>query len=140
MTLQTFLRDVYLDISLVLLVLIYIAFTWQGTLSETIGVLITLTALPFWIWARKDLGTSFSVLPEAHQLVTHGLYTKIQNPMYCFGILAILGLIIAMNHTLLYLLLIPILTLQFLRAKKERVVLMNRFGQEYLDYQKKTWF
>lgn len=140
MTLQTFLRDVYLDISLVLLVLIYIAFTWQGTLSETIGVLITLTSLPFWIWARRDLGTSFSVLPEAHQLVTHGLYTKIQNPMYFFGILAILGLIIAMNHTLLYLLLIPILTLQFLRAKKERVVLMNRFGQEYLDYQKKTWF
>jgi protein-S-isoprenylcysteine O-methyltransferase Ste14 len=39
--------------------------------------------------ARVQLGESFSVAPEAHELVTRGLYSRIRSPIYVFGLVAL---------------------------------------------------
>ena len=38
-----------------------------------------------WVVARLELGRSFSVGAEAHELVTTGLYRHVRNPIYVFG-------------------------------------------------------
>jgi Phospholipid methyltransferase len=46
--------------------------------------------------ARYQLGRSFSVKTEAHELVTAGLYSKIRNPIYVLGMVMITGMITGM--------------------------------------------
>lgn len=105
------------------------------------GVIIALIGLAFVVTAHINLGDSFTFTPQAKgPLVTHGLYSKIRNPMYVFVDLTVAGLILAVNLPWL-LVLIPIWAiLQARQAGREAKVLQEKFGQAYLDYRKKTWF
>ena len=47
--------------------------------------------------ARHQLGDSFAVRAEAKKLVTHGIYSKIRNPIYIFGGLAFVGEFVALR-------------------------------------------
>jgi protein-S-isoprenylcysteine O-methyltransferase Ste14 len=86
------------------------------------------------------LGQSFAFTPQAKDLVTHGLYSKIRNPMYVFVDITLTGLFLAVNLPWL-LILVPIWAiLQVRQAGKEAKVLQEKFGQVYFDYRKKTWF
>jgi len=96
--------------------------------------------LALWLRARLDLGSSFSVLPIATALKTRGMYRKLRNPMYLFTILANIGIIYLLGIPYLYLLIPLLLLIQIFRVKREEIVLTERFGQEYLDYRKRTWF
>lgn len=90
--------------------------------------------------ARLNLGNSFSIAPEARKLVTHGLYSKVRNPVYVFSIFAIVGFAMYFQWPLLLLLLIPIVPMQILRARAEARVLEAKFGEEYRQYRARTWF
>ena len=90
--------------------------------------------------ARYYLGKSFALRPEAHQLVTRGIYSKIRNPIYVFGLIAIAGLFLFLRRPMLWLLLPAIAVMQALRAHREAQVLEAAFGDAYRDYRRKTWF
>jgi protein-S-isoprenylcysteine O-methyltransferase Ste14 len=62
-----------------------------------IGLIIALPAMVLLFVARYQLGKSFSLTPQARDLVTHGLYSKIRNPIYVFGGLMVLGFLIALQ-------------------------------------------
>lgn len=47
------------------------------------GVIIAVAG--FALTARINLGKSFAFTPQAKSLVTHGLYSRIRNPMYVFA-------------------------------------------------------
>lgn len=49
------------------------------------AVAVGLPYLLLLIVARIELGGSFSVRPKAQALVTHGLYSRIRNPIYVLG-------------------------------------------------------
>ena len=51
-----------------------------------VGVTLALVSASLAIVARTQLGNSFSVTPKAKDLVTHGLYSRLQHPMYLFSI------------------------------------------------------
>jgi protein-S-isoprenylcysteine O-methyltransferase Ste14 len=104
------------------------------------GLIIAIPALLLWVIARLQLGSSFSVVAKARGLVTTGLYSKIRNPVYVFGVACITGAILYSNH-LWWLLAVPVLlVVQVLRARKEAIVLEAAFGDEYRTWRATTWF
>lgn len=90
--------------------------------------------------ARYQLGRSFAIRAEAHQLVTRGIYSKIRNPIYVFGVIEIAGVALALHRPVLWFFLPPVAVMQIVRARREAQVLEAAFGEAYRDYRSKTWF
>lgn len=109
-------------------------------LRFTAGMTTAAVAFAFWLTARFQLGGSFSVSPQAKELVTTGLYSKLRNPIYLFGQLAFLGLAIAWGHPIGLLYVALACPFQFLRIRKEEAVLERAFGERYRAYKARTWF
>ncbi len=112
MALDRFTAFLIFQLFVALVVILLIVFRpgpWST--ARWIGLSIALPAAVLLFVARWQLGRSFSVTPQARQLVTHGLYSKIRNPIYVFS-----GLI------------------------KEAKVLEAKFGETYREYKAKTWF
>ncbi|HEY2469830.1 MAG TPA: isoprenylcysteine carboxylmethyltransferase family protein [Terracidiphilus sp.] len=110
------------------------------TPSRTIGLAIAMPALLMLIIARIQLGRAFSVQAKATALVTSGLYSRIRNPIYVFGALFILGIIVWTGRAILLLIFAVLVPLQIYRSRKESAVLHAEFGDAYLQYKRKTWF
>jgi protein-S-isoprenylcysteine O-methyltransferase Ste14 len=111
-----------------------------GSGARWAGFSIALPATVLLFTARWQLGTSFSVTPQARRLVTHGVYSKIRNPIYVFSALMLLGILIALEYRYAFLLLAVLIPIQMIRARQEAKILEARFGDEYHRYREGTWF
>jgi len=107
---------------------------------QAVGVCLLGVGFALWTMARFQLGASFTVQAEAKQLVTHGLYGKIRNPIYVFGSCVIAGGILVSGRPVWLLIFCVIIPLQLWRAGKESSVLEAKFGEEYRKYRERTWF
>ncbi len=111
---------------------------WNTT--RVLGIVLLIPSILFWFVALIQLGSSFSVRAQARALVTQGLYSRIRNPIYLFGSLAILGIVLyagKLRYLWVFAFLVP---LQLFRIRKEEKVLQEKFGDAYLEYKRKTWF
>ena len=104
------------------------------------GIAIAAPAFLLFVAARIELGRAFSVQAKATTLVTTGVYSRIRNPIYFFGAMLLLGIIIWTGRPSWLLIFVVIIPLQVVRSRKEERVLTEKFGAAYLDYKKKTWF
>lgn len=104
------------------------------------GALLAVPSMALAFLAHYQLGKSFSVTPQARELVTHGLYSRIRNPKYFFGLLGILGVILYLQRLQWLWVFVLLVPLQVYRARKEAEVLHAKFGEAYLEYKRKTWF
>jgi protein-S-isoprenylcysteine O-methyltransferase Ste14 len=104
------------------------------------GAVLAFIAYGMVTTARIQLGDSFTVRPMATELVTHGFYARIRNPMYVFMDLMVLGLILAMRGYWFLVILGVLVVLQTRQARREAKVLQEKFGRSYLEYRKQTWF
>lgn len=122
--------------------LLVVARMWgqPWTPMRSAGAVIGLPSLALLILARIQLGASFSVRAKAQALVTHGLYSRVRNPIYVFGGLAIVGIFLFVGVPKLLWLLVALVPLQIHRAKKEEQALAAKFGDEYRAYKARTWF
>jgi len=107
---------------------------------QIVGLAIAIPAFCLWVLARVQLRKSFAVTAQARQLVTHGLYSRLQNPVYVFGALLIVGLIVLSGQIRFLLLFVILIPLQWVRIRNERRVLEEKFGEAYRDYRRRTWF
>jgi len=105
-----------------------------------IGTLLLVPSIILFAIARIQLGSSFQVSAEANNLVKTGLYKKIRHPVYLFGLIFLLGIIIITQKFPLFIVWAVVIVLQVKRIQKEEKVLTEKFGQEYLDYKEQTWF
>jgi protein-S-isoprenylcysteine O-methyltransferase Ste14 len=124
------------------LVLLVFVVVWPGPWNgqRLAGSLLLLIGMSLVLTARFQLGRSFSLTPQARRLVTHGLYSKIRNPIYVFGTLAIAGLCLILQRHYLWLLPVLVIVMQTARARREAQVLEAKFGDEYRAYRARTWF
>lgn len=119
-----------------------IAEVWHQawTPMRVAGAVIAVPSLALLILARLQLGGSFSVRAKAQALVTHGLYSRIRNPIYVFGGLAIAGVFLFLGVPKYLGVFVVLIPLQLYRVTKEEQVLAAKFGDEYRAYKARTWF
>jgi len=109
-------------------------------LAQWLGLLLGLIGLGGVILARHTLGRSFSWVPKASELVTRGIYSRIRNPIYVFGMFAVVGMILMVGRPRLLIILALLIPMQIIRARREAAVLEAKFGDVYREYRQRTWF
>lgn len=109
-------------------------------LKSYAGAVLAVLSFALVVLSRRQLGTSFSVAPKATELVTHGLYSRLQNPMYVFVDLTIVGVALAWHQWYVLLVLLVLVPLQIRNASRERALLLQKFGDTYEVYRRTTWF
>ncbi len=123
---------------------LYILLVWRHEgvwgAHQLVGLAIVLPSFLLWGLARLQLGESFSIRPQAKALVTHGLYSKIRNPIYLFGSLMVAGLFVYSGNPWFFLLFLVLIPVQVIRLRKESQVLEATFGDSYRAYKRHTWF
>ena len=113
--------------------------TWD--LARVIGFALAVIFLMLLALARIQLGTNFSVTPQARQLVTTGVYSKVRNPVYVFSTIAIGGFLLYLHYFIgMLVFLAVIIPVQWLRARAEARVLEAKFGDQYHAYRAQTCY
>jgi protein-S-isoprenylcysteine O-methyltransferase Ste14 len=115
---------------------------WKGPWNSAryAGLALVVTGIVFLLTARFQLGKSLSVTAQARKLITHGLYAKIRSPIYVFSSMMVLGVLLVVQKPILFLFLAVLMVIQTWRAHKEAQVLEAKFGDEYREYRRHTWF
>src|SRR5258708_28154655 len=110
--------------------LLWIIFSRPGAwdLQRVVGTALIIAGIAGIATARYQLGKSFALRAKAHQLVTHGVYSKIRNPIYVFGAVMIAGAVLVLHRPILWLLLAAIVIMQTLPARREAQVLAPACG------------
>jgi protein-S-isoprenylcysteine O-methyltransferase Ste14 len=109
-------------------------------LRAWIGAAIAVAGLVLWMTARRQLGSSFSLRPQARKLITTGLYEKFRHPIYFFGLIAYSGVLLAWGSWIAALCFLLIYFVEVVRLRKEERLLAMTFGEEYQRYRARTWF
>ena len=122
--------------------ILWIVFSIPGPwdLRRIIGTALMLVGIVGIATARFQLGKSFSLTAKAHQLVTHGIYSKIRNPIYVSGAVMLAGFVLVLHRPMLWLVFLALIVMQTLRARREAKVLEAAFGDAYREYRRNTWF
>ena len=105
-----------------------------GEIAATALILLG-TALA--AYALTQLGRSFSVMAEARQLVTSGVYRIVRHPLYVAEEIAVIGLVIQFLSYQTLLLVAVHAGFQLRRMRNEEAILIITFP-EYGAYKKKT--
>ena len=107
-----------------------------GLIIFIIGIIVRWIAI---IQLNKEF-TVDVVITADHQLKTDGIYATIRHPSYLGLLLISVGLSMAMNSIISFLVItIPILFAIIYRITIEENILISEFGEKYIDYRKKTY-
>jgi len=130
-------------LSIVCLCVVVLFSVWRSaewTPERFAGACLIVLGISGWIVAQFELGDSFSVRPEARALVTHGIYSRIRNPIYVFSVLLLSGVVLYVEKPAWLAFLMILIPVQVIRARREARVLEEKFGEEYRAYRRRTWF
>lgn len=108
---------------------------YVGTACIWIGIIVRFVII-------RSLGKYFTVdvtIREDHRIKKEGFYRYIRHPSYAFSLLTSLGLGLYLNNWLSLILAfsIPFIAFSY-RITVEEKTLIEQFGEEYLEYRRKT--
>ena len=110
---------------------------WLRWLGASIGFL----SIPFLLWVHRVLDKKWSVtlkLQTDHRLVTSGPYRRIRHPMYTVLIVYELSWVLVSANLLFLAYYATTILLITLRIPKEERMMLEKFGEEYRIYMKRT--
>ena len=129
----------FLDFVAYLILFVFAVARAPRDLGLGIGVGIAAPSFALWLLARWQLGRSFTLAPEARELVTHGLYARIRHPVYIFSTLVLIGTAICLRNLFFAGYVAAVIVLQVFRIRREDAVLLQTFGERYREYRRRTW-
>jgi protein-S-isoprenylcysteine O-methyltransferase Ste14 len=119
----------------------YIGFNGPWTPLHIAGAVLLVIGFIGWLTARLQMREFFTPRAEARGLVTTGVYSKIRNPIYFFGLVFFAGIALYLSVRWWVLLaILAVIVMQIWRARNEARVLEAKFGDAYRQYRAKTWF
>ncbi len=107
---------------------------WAGIALFGVGIAIN-------IWAMATLRAMYTVrldIQEGHRLVTSGPYRLVRHPGYLGFVLALPGMGLALGSLAFLAFTAAILAWLVSRMRKEEAMLLEKFGDEYRAYQRRT--
>lgn len=111
---------------------------WAGWAG---AALITGAVIVFWR-AHADLGLNWSPtleIREKHELVTRGIYGVIRHPMYASQCLWVIAQALLLQNWIAgFLNLVIFIPFYFLRVRAEERMMLDTFGEPYIEYTKRT--
>ena len=136
-------------IGMFILPLIYSASSWLDFANFSLpawagwlGVALIAGAL-FVFWrAHADLGLNWSPsleIREKHELITKGIYGVIRHPMYASQWLWVIAQPLLLQNWIAGLVnLLIFISFYLLRVQAEEQMMINKFGDQYREYMKRT--
>ena len=109
--------------------------TQPDALALAAGLMLAGTLLA--AWSAWTLGRSFSLLPQARTLVTHGPYRFVRHPIYLGGLLITAGEVWLRFSPLVVALNVLFVAAQVVRLRYEEQLLAETFP-EYAAYRRRT--
>lgn len=107
---------------------------WLGV---GLGVLCTLGI--YWLFSSIGTGiTPVSATRKEHKLVTNGIYRYIRHPLYTFGSSMFVAFGMMADSWFIALLGVLAFIVMAIRTPKEEANLIEKFGDEYREYMKRT--
>ena len=107
-----------------------------------IGLTIIIIGTIFRLIIIKSLGEYFTVdvtIKNNHRLKKDGFYKFLRHPIYFVSLITFIGFGISLNNWVSLLIVFILITSIFIyRIKVEEKVLIQCFGDEYLEYKKST--
>ena len=108
-----------------------------------IGVGLMLASLALGLWAVRVLGKSYTRTlrtSAAQVLVSSGPYRIVRHPGYAAGMARLLGAGLATTNWLICALIVLIVVPTYVRRiRVEEAMLRGVFGQQFVDYSRRTW-
>ncbi len=107
-----------------------------------VGALIFIVGLVITVNAQMTLKRNYSGrlrIREGHQLITHGIYKYVRHPVYTGTLLRTFAIPIFMTSLLGFLVALMGIPLIIYRIGVEEKMLIEEFGEDYVDYTKTTW-
>ena len=109
--------------------------SYSGLLIIVIGMVIRFIAI---LTLRRFFTVDLSI-QHNHELINKGLYKYIRHPSYTGSLISFLGFSISMNNWISAIIIfVPVLLVFLHRMKLEEQLLLEKFGDKYLEYTKNT--
>lgn len=132
-----------------ILILLYLFTPWLGFADYRLPIFVQFCGALFmvasiWLFWRShaDLGQNWSValkIHKGHRLITNGVYRLIRHPMYASALLLGVAQGLMLQNWLAGWYCLVVSALAFLiRIPREEKMMREFFGQEYIDYKKRT--
>lgn len=110
------------------------AVRWLGA-----GVMALCVPLIYWVFSSLGKNVTPTVMTrKEHQLVTHGPYRWVRHPVYSSAYLFLFGFILLSSNWWIALVVILSFIPLALRTPIEEASLVERFGDEYREYIRRT--
>jgi protein-S-isoprenylcysteine O-methyltransferase Ste14 len=103
------------------------------------GFGIIVVGLIYWLFASIQSGiTPVSATRKNHKLVTHGIYRWVRHPLYTVGSSLYISFGLMSDSWFIMLMGVLAFIAMAIRTPKEEANLIEKFGDEYREYMKRT--
>ena len=110
-------------------------------IARWLGVGLGAICIPLIYWLFVSIGsgiTPVSATRKEHKLVTHGIYRWVRHPLYTVGSSLIVSFGLMADNWFIILLAALAFVAMAIRTPKEEANLIEKFGDEYREYMKRT--